>query len=94
VRNGEEGAQRTRKTVRFSHPPTRTWTGYNIGMLLRFDLFQVASNGKLTWLGPVKDIADAQERVAKLPSSPKGFCVIDQEMGIRTRVEGGVASGS
>jgi|HubBroStandDraft_2_1064218.scaffolds.fasta_scaffold331917_1 hypothetical protein len=56
-------------------------------MLLRYDLFQVASNGKLTRLGSVKDIAAAHERVAKLPPSPKGFCVIDQETGIRTRVE-------
>jgi hypothetical protein len=63
-------------------------------MLLRYDLFQAASNGKLTWLGPVKDIHDAQERVAKLPPSPRGYCMIDQETGVRTKVEPVVGFGS
>jgi hypothetical protein len=56
-------------------------------MLLRYDLFKIESSGKLSWLGPVKDIADAKERVAKLPPNPNGFCVIDQETGVRTKVE-------
>jgi hypothetical protein len=56
-------------------------------MLLRYDPFKIESSGKLSWLGPVKDIADAKQRVAKLAPSPKGYCVIDQGTGIRTKVE-------
>jgi hypothetical protein len=56
-------------------------------MLLRYDLFKIESSGKLSWLGPVKDLADAKQRVAKLPPSQKGYCVIDQDTGARTKVE-------
>jgi hypothetical protein len=63
-------------------------------MLLRYDLFKIESDGNLSWLGPVKDIADAKELVAKLAPNPKGFCVIDQETGVRTKVEPIVGFGS
>jgi hypothetical protein len=56
-------------------------------MLLRYDLFKIETSGKLSWLGPVKDLADAEQRVAKLPPSPRGYCVIDQDTGVRTKVE-------
>lgn len=55
--------------------------------ILRFDLFRVGSKGKLLWLGPVADIDHARSLVRRLPPSPNGYCIIDQESGKRIEVK-------
>ena len=76
-----------------AHGKRTFWSGGLHLTIRRFDIFRIAKDGGVFWIGNADDVHEAQELVTQNPSRSKEFLLFDLKTGTKMALKAGGSDG-